>query len=201
MMGGTLARSGSTLYGLFEFEKERALTDRVRRASVFVDIDLDNNPTTGWRGLKDVVLDSFPEFSSGLGAEVIISLDAHVLADSGFVGVNVDHGEWSDTPLDTFLPGVCGQFFGFHTTAIFGDSIQDDGNFAYAYTAFAQQDTTTAESGAFADPVPLAGSFVADLTMPGPATLHTTPIPPRRVWPSQQRKAPLIRLWRWLRGR
>ena len=202
MMGGTLARSGSTLYGLFEFEKERALTDPVRRASVFVDIDLDNNPTTGFQGLKDFILsDSFPQYNTGLGAEVIISLDAHILADSGFVGVNVSDGEWSDTSLDTFLPGVCGRFFGFHTTAIFGDSIQDDGNFAYAYTGFAQQDTTTAPSGAVFDPVPLAGSFVADLTTPGPATLRTAPIPRRRVWASQKRKAPLIWLWRWLRGR
>ena len=133
MLGATLARSGSTLYGLFEFQGERSLRDRVTRASVFLDLDLDNNPTTGFQGFKDFQFDpNFPQFNTGLGAEVIISLDAHVIADSGFVGVNTADAVWD--PIDTFLPGVCGRFFGFHTTAILGASIQDDGNFACAYT-------------------------------------------------------------------
>ncbi len=200
MLGGTLARSGSTLYGLFEFELERTLTDHVRRASVFVDVDLDNNPATGFQSFKDFQFDTnFPEFNTGLGAEMIISLDAHVIADSGFVGVNTANVVWE--VIDTFLPGVCGRFFGFHTTAILGDSIQDDGNFAYVYTGFAVEDSTFGTNSAWADPVPLAGSFPADLTTPGPPTLRASPPPPHPVWPPQKHEAPLIRMLRWLRGR
>ena len=71
------------------------------------------------------------------------------------------------------------------------------GGFAFA----ALEDTTLTSSGLYADPVPVAGSFIADLTTPGPAMLRTAPLPPRRVWPPQTEKAPLVRLLRWLRGR
>ncbi|MCH6548125.1 MAG: hypothetical protein IH798_06735 [Gemmatimonadetes bacterium] len=103
--------------------------------------------------------------------------------------------------IDVFLPGVCGRFFGFHTTAILGDSIMDDGNFGYAYTGFAVEDSTFGVNGVFADPVPLAGNFVANLVTPGPPTSRASPPPPNRVWPPQTREAPLIRLVRWLRRR
>ncbi len=200
MLGATLARSGSTLYGLFEFQIERSLLDEATRASVFVDLDLDNNPATGFLTFKDFQFDtSFPAFNTGLGAEAFISLDAHVIADSGFVGVNTADVTWD--VLDVFLPGVCGRFFGFHTTAILGGSILDDGNFAYAYTGFAVEDSTFGVNGVWADPVPLAGSFVANLVTPGPPTSRASPPPPNRVWPPQTREAPLIRLVRWLRGR
>ncbi len=201
MVGATLARSGSTLYGLFEFQQERSLSDPVTRASVFVDLDLDNNPTTGFQSFKDFEFDqNFPEFNTGLGVEALISLDAHVIADSGFVGVNTDDVLWD--AIDIFLPGVCGRFFGFHTTAILGDSIQDDGNFAYAYTGFAVEGTPPmASSPVYADPVPLSGSFLADLITPGPVTLRASPPPPNPIWPPQKREAPLIRLLRMLLGR
>ncbi len=200
MLGGTLARSGSTLYGLFEFQGERSLRDEVTRASVFVDIDLDNDPATGFQTFKDFQLDqNFPEINTGLGAEAFISLDAHFIADSGFVGVNTDDAVWD--VIDEFLPGVCGRFFGFHTTAILGGTILDDGNFAYVYTAFAAEDSTFGSNAVVADPVPVSGSFVADLTTPGPPTSRVSPSSPNRVWPPQQREAPLIRLLRWLRAR
>jgi hypothetical protein len=131
---------------------------------------------------------------------MIISLDAHVIADCGFVGVNTANVTWD--VIDSFLPGVCGRFFGFHTTTIFGDSIQDDGNFAYAYTGFANQDSsTTGSAGVFADPVPVAGSFVADLMDPGMLALRTIPLPANRVWPPRRLQAPLIRLLQLLQGR
>ena len=200
MLGATLTRSGPTLYGLFEFASERSLTGQSSRASIFVDIDLDNNPTTGFQSFKDFQFDqSFPELSANLGAEMVVSIDAHVIADSGFVGVNTADVTWD--VIDSFLPGVCGRFFGFHTTTIFGDSVQDDGNFAYAYTGFAAQDSSTGSTGVFADPVPVAGSFVADLTNPGPSASRTVPLPTRRVWPPREVVAPLIRLLRLLQGR
>ena len=199
MVGATLARSGSTLYGLFEFQQERSLLDPAKRAGVFLDLDLDNNPATGFRTFKDVLFDTnFPELNSGLRAEAIVSLDAHVIADSGFVGVPTSNdGEWD--PIDTFLPGVCGRFFGFHTTAIFGDSIQDDGNFAYVYMGLAIDEDTT--GGLYGDPVPVSGSFFADLSTPGPPSLRASPRPPNPVWPPSKREAPLLRLLRWLHSR
>ncbi len=200
MLGATLARWGPTLYGVFEFANERSLTGQSSRASVFVDIDLDNNPTTGFKSFKDFQFEeSFPELSTDLGVEMFISLDAHVIADSGFVGVNTDDVTWD--VIDSFLPGVCGRFFGFHTTTIFGGSIQDDGNFAYAYTGFAVQDSSTGSTGVFADPVPVAGSFVADLTDPGMSALRTIPLPASRVWLPRKVRAPLIRLLQLLQGR
>jgi len=120
--------------------------------------------------------------------------------DAGFVGVNIADVEWD--VIDSFLPGVCGRFFGFHTTTIFGESIQDDGNFAYAYTAFAVQDSsTTGSAGVFADPVPVAGSFVADLIDPGMSALRTILLPANRVWPPRKVGAPLNRLLQLLQGR
>jgi len=201
MLGATMARWGPTLYGVFEFENERSLTGQGSRAAVFVDIDLDNNPTTGFQSFKDFQFaQSFPELNTGLGVEMVISLDAHVVADSGFVGVNTANVAWE--VIDTFLPGVCGRFFGFHTTTIFGDSIQDDGNFAYVYTSFAVQDSVAAgSSGVFADPVPIAGSFVADLIDPGMSALRAIPLPANRVWPAREVSAPLIRLLQLLQGR
>ena len=201
MLGATLARWGPTLYGVFEFASERSLTGQSSRASIFIDIDLDNNPTTGFQSFKDFQFSqSFPELNTGLGVEMVISLDAHVVADSGFVGVNTANVAWE--VIDTFLPGVCGRFFGFHTTTIFGDSIQDDGNFAYVYTSFAVQDSVAAgSSGVFADPVPIAGSFVADLIDPGMSALRAIPLPANRVWPAREVTAPLIRLLQLLQGR
>ena len=201
LVGATLARWGPTLYGIFEFASERSLTGQSSRGSIFIDIDLDNNPTTGFQSFKDFQFEqSFPELNTGLGVEMMISLDAHVVADSGFVGVNTANVTWD--VIDSFLPGVCGRFFGFHTTTIFGGSIQDDGNFAYAYTAFAVQDSAaTGSTGVFADPVPMAGSFVADLIDPGMSALRATPLPANRVWPPRKVAAPLIRLLQLLQGR
>ncbi len=48
LVGATPARWGPTLYGVFEFADERSLTGQSSRASISVDIDLDNNPTTGF---------------------------------------------------------------------------------------------------------------------------------------------------------
>jgi hypothetical protein len=161
-----------------------------------LDIDVDNNPTTGFQSFKDSQFDaSFPDFNTNLGVELVVALDGHVLGDSGFVGVNIGDVTWD--PIDRFQPGVCGPHFGFHTTAILGDSIQDDGNFAYVYTAFAVED----DSLAWGDPVPLSGSFIADLIDPGMSVTRSVPLPTRRVWPPIQVEAPLIRMLRLLQGR
>lgn len=167
LVGASLARVGNTLYGLFEFTADRSLTGPTDRAAVFLDIDIDNNGSTGFLGLKDFLLDTnFPELNSGMGTEFVVSLDGHAVADSGFVGVNVGDAEWN--VIDTFLPGVCGRFFGFDTDALLAS---DDGNFDYVYSAFAVEDTT-AQAAVFLDPVPIEGHFTAALTTPGPARLQ-----------------------------
>jgi hypothetical protein len=200
ILGGTLARLGSTLYGIFEFDENRSLNGSDDAASVWLDIDVDNNPTTGFQAFKDFQFDAaFPQFNTNLGVELMVALDGHLLSDSGFVGVNTDDVEW--TIIDRFQPGVCGRRFGFHTTMILGDSIQDDGNFGFAYTAFAVEDSVTGTGGAWGDPVPLSGSFTANLLDPGLSASRTIPLPTRRVWPPVQVEAPLIRMLQLLQGR
>ena len=130
-----------------------------------------------------------------------MSLDAHVVDDSAFVGVTTTDDPaptWDE--IDVFLPGVCGVFFGFHTTTIFGDSIQDQGRFSYAYSAFVIEDPTDSLSAVFMDPVPLAGHFNAELTDPGtPALLRLTA--PRPQSHPQRAEAAYWRLLRLLRSR
>ncbi len=186
MVGASLARAGNTLYGLFEFARERSLTGDETKVSVFVDIDLDSDPTTGFPGFKDFQLSNadFSQFRTGLGTELVVSLDADVVATTGFVGVAIDTVTWDE--IDIFLPGVCGQFFGFHTTTIFGTPLQDDGRFNYAYSAFAIEDTAATNTAVFLDPVPLAGHLIADLSNPGPPALQPLAAPsatirPRRI--------------------
>jgi hypothetical protein len=199
LLGGTLARLGSTLYGIFEFDDNRSLSGAGDAASVWLDIDIDNNPTTGFQAFKDFQFDeSFPAYNTNLRVELVVALDGHVLGDSGFVGVNTDVAQW--TVIDRFQPGVCGRRFGFHTTVILGDSIQDDGNFGFAYTAFAVEDSSLG-GGAVADPVPLSGSFSADLLDPGLSASRTVPLPTRSVWPPVTVEAPLIRMLQLLQGR
>ena len=200
IIGATLARSGSTLYGLFEFRDDRTLRGDVDKASIIMDIDLDGNPATGFKGFKDVIFDTnFPELSSGMGAEMVVSLDAHgVIADSAFVGVNDGDGSWID--IDVFLPGVCGPFFGFHTTTILGDSVQDNGNFSYVYTAVGVEDPLDSMSGIYADPVPVSDHFDATLTDPGPVPFAAWRIPSAPVG-ARRMMAPDIAILRRTRGR
>ena len=207
LVGGSLARSGSTLYGLFEFAQRRTLRGDTDKASVFVDIDLDQDRTTGFKGIKDFVFDAnFPELSSGLGAEVVVALDAHgvvsdsagVAPDSAFVGVNDGDASWVE--IDLFLPGVCGRFFGFHTTAILGDSIQNSGRFNYTYMAIAVEDPDADPTAFFLDPVPEEGHFQANLTDPGPAGLQRLQAPRPSIQP-RHRESVLGRFLRALRLR
>lgn len=207
LVGGSLARSGSTLYGLFEFAQRRTLRGDTDKASVFIDIDLDQDRNTGFKGFKDFVFDTnFPELNTGMGADVVIALDAHgvtsdsagVASDSAFVGVNDGDASWVE--IDFFLPGVCGRFFGFHTTAIFGDSIQNNGRFSYAYMAIAIEDPDADETAFFLDPVPLEGHFQANLTDPGTAPLQRLQAPHRSI-PPRHRESALGRFLRALRLR
>lgn len=171
LLGASLARAGNTLYGLFEFRNERSLNGDENKAAIFVDIDLDSDPTTGFQGFKDFQLSNpdFAQFSTGLRTEVLVSLDAHVIDTTGFVGIATADVTWDE--IDVFLPGVCGRFFGFHTTTVFDTPLQDNGRFNYAYSAFAIEDPEADESAVFMDPVPVAGHIIADLTNPGPPAL------------------------------
>ena len=64
-----------------------------------------------------------------------------------------------------------------------------------------QDSAATGATGVFADPVPIAGSFVTDLIDPGMLALRTIPLPANRVWPPRKVGAPLIRLLQLLQGR
>lgn len=201
IIGATLARSGSTLYGLFEFGQPRTLDGPTNKVSIFVDIDLDQDPGTGFKTFKDFQFEeNFPEMATGMGAEMFVSMDVDIIADSGFVGVNIADDTWD--PIDVFNPGVCGAFFGFHTTAILGDSVMDDGFFNYAYTAFAIEDINDEQSAAFADPVPQGGHFTADLLTPGPSlSSERWPGEPVDTFFDGYLKSPTIRMLRRMSGR
>ena len=203
IIGATLARGGSTLYGIFEFAARRSLLGETDKVSIFMDIDIDDDPNTGFQTFKDFQLssDDFNDFKTGLGAELVVSLDAHVVDDSAFVGVTTtdDPGPTWDE-IDIFLPGVCGTFFGFHTTTIFGDSIQDQGRFSYAYSAFVIENPTDSLSAVFMDPVPLAGHFDAELTDPGTPALLRLAAPRPQSHP-QRAEAAYWRILRLLRSR
>ena len=203
LLGAVLARSDSTLYGIFEFARERSLQGEEDRASVILDIDLDGSATTGFTSFKDFVFDAnFSELNSGLKTELVVSIDGHgVLFDSGFVGVALSDTLTWDV-IDAFLPGVCGRFLGFHTTTVFGDPTMDTGRFSYTYLAVAVEDPFEDESAFFLDPVPVAGHFDAELTDSG-ARPHERPrlVRSREEVRLRRIEASYLRFLRLLRSR
>lgn len=153
-----MARRDSTLFAVIEFAQPRtfALYDDTSAIAI-LEIDTDQSAATGFTSLRDTIFAPFPELSSGLGVEMLVGLEPNsVLGDSAYVGVYTAPLEFD--VLDTFIPGTCGPYFGFHTTTLL-DSAGDDGMFDYTLLGFA-----FGNDGDYVDPMPEAGHLTADVT-------------------------------------
>jgi hypothetical protein len=156
--------------------------------SVWVDLDIDQNPSTGFKAYRDSALAGLgPAYASGLGVEYVIGMfaaDSSGVADvfaAHYVGVlQID-----PSSAYTFLPDVCGHFFGFSVplSALGNDDGQMD------FSLFAISEAPTGDE--YADAFPLRGksSFAG-----APPSLARSPLAarplrsrattsPRAVWP------------------
>lgn len=145
------------LLGVLRFTTPRQFDpDAANNASAYLDLDLDQDSTTGFVTFKDTVFSMLdPALSSGTRAEYVIALDWFpTLADSAVVGRY-------DAPLSievvaTLLPDVCGEFYGFSVS--FGLLGSDDGNFDYVVLAGHLE-----ANGVLIDPAPESGHYTAAL--------------------------------------
>lgn len=145
------------LLGVLKFTTPRQFEpDSANNAFAYLDLDLDQDSTTGFVTLKDALFSTLdPTLSSGARAEYVIGLDWFPsLADSGAVGRYVDTGVFEIVAL--LLPDVCGEFFGFSVS--FGLLGSDDGNFNYVVLA-----GNVEANGILVDPAPQSGHYTAGL--------------------------------------
>jgi hypothetical protein len=151
-------RSGVRLYGLMEFATPRTFSNSGKtNASALIDIDLDQNPATGFTSVYDYLLRNIPELDSHLGAELLVGIEPREdFGDSAYVGV-LTSDSTSFVVADLFGVGVCGTYFGFNTDSIIG-AFGDDGNFDFTVLAIA-----SSGPGAYADAAPESGFFQATL--------------------------------------
>jgi hypothetical protein len=154
-----LTRDGNTLFGVAQFNGARTfgLTGD-ENATLLIDIDIDQDPSTGFLPIYDFIFSGEGQPESGMGGEYLIGIDPLPdLADSAYVGELLDDGG-GFAVRDGFLPGVCGPYFGFDTDYLF-ETVGDDGLFDVTVLSFA-----FAEAGARLDASPEDGHFSLDLS-------------------------------------
>jgi hypothetical protein len=148
-----LSLESDTLFGVMRFTTARSFgSDTVsNNVWVYLDIDLDQDSTTGFLSNKDLAFG--PDLSSGLGVEGAIWVDTF----SSFGGSAVA-GAWADSSsinvADTFVPDVCGPYVGFAVP--FAALGSDDGNFDYVLVA-GNTNKTSSGDVYLADPMPESG--------------------------------------------
>lgn len=150
------------LTGVFKFTTPRSYdSTALNNLLVFIEIDVDQDSTTGYVTFKDDLFSdpSFADFATGIRAEYLIGLDPFTLSGvpeiAGFSYTGL-YGGPNPSPdsifiNDVFLPGFCRQFVGFATL---WDALgPDDGNFDYVLTTF----NLEGPLAFVVDPTPTAG--------------------------------------------
>jgi hypothetical protein len=163
------ALAGDVLHGVIRFALERAFADPADNSGlVFIEIDADQDPGTGFTSLKDTIFGrSFEELDSGIMVEYIVGIEPlNSIGGLAYVGVMTEPGTFD--VIEPLLPGICGRFYGFHTTTLVPE--MGDANFDYTLLAVA-----SGMDGAFFDPAPEAGHYSVALSapiIPGPRAVR-----------------------------
>jgi hypothetical protein len=172
-----LSIHSSRLFGVLRFTTPRSFgsVDSANNAFAYVDLDLDQDSTTGFVTLKDTVFAGDPGLSSGIRVEYVIGVDWFPqFADSAVVGQYVEAGGFQTS--FRFLPDVCGRHLGFAVPmAQLGG---DDGNFDYVILA----GNVEPAGDLVIDPVPESGHHtVAFAGVAAPVLTGLDTIAPSRV--------------------
>ena len=184
-----IAREGLAFSVIVQYAGPRSFSNVAsNRAAAYIDLDIDQNATTGYATFKDTL--QLPGAGhSGTRAEYFVALEpdpGH--HDSAAV---VLHTEPVDSPIEGeivgfFMPGTCGAFMGFVLPlSVIGG---DEGAMNVVMLAIASTQT-----GAYVDPVPLTGHFKIPPPVPSPpsfassafvtSTVRTPWRGPVRRWP------------------
>jgi hypothetical protein len=155
-----VARVGTDLHWLLKFATSKSLNlSDPANFLAWLDLDLDENGSTGFATVKDTLLRTLLP-NSGARAEYAIAVGSQASpADSSAAGVLSD---WGTIPLAgafLFVPELCGQLVGFLTplSALGGD----DGGFRIV--TFLQSSDAT---GLRADAAPDSSFYDVNLTSP-----------------------------------
>jgi hypothetical protein len=182
VISSRFAREGTAFSGIIQFAGTRSFSRTATdRAAVYIDLDIDQNPATGYATFKDTL--GLPGVGpSGTRAEYFIALDPDAAHhDSAEVVLHTQPVEDAieGEIVGFFMPGSCGAFMSFLIpfSAVGGD----DGLMNIVMLAFSGTSTAL-----FVDPVPGSGHFTLNLpatTAPGPlAASAFTPSSSRPPW-------------------
>ncbi|MBI4421160.1 MAG: Ig-like domain-containing protein, partial [Gemmatimonadetes bacterium] len=180
LLAARFAREGALFSGIFRFVGPRVFSNvAANRAAVFIDLDVDQDSTTGFVTFKDTLFlasanstNRFDTLSSGTRAEYIIGLEPHTqLGDSAYVGKYTAPEEFN--VMGTFLPGVCGALMGF--VAPFSVIGNDDGKINAVVMSLAASSTFL-----YVDPMPTKGHLTLNLAAPTPVAAFDWPASPTR---------------------
>lgn len=155
-----LAAHSGGLFGVYRFTTPRGWGDaQANHAFTYLELDIDQDPGTGFLALRDYFFETNPSLQSGMGAEYVVALDwvfsSVGIADSAVVGHYVAELEFE--VLDVLYPDLCDEFQGFSVpTSLFGG---DDGRFDYSVVAGNAEAT-----GLLLDPAPESGVLTADFS-------------------------------------
>ena len=192
LVGARFAREGTLFSGVFRFVGPRTFS-RVanNRAAVFLDLDVDQDSTTGFVTIKDFLFrQSFPTYSSGTRAEYLIGLEPlSELGDSAYVGKWVPPADSLEfEPVAAFVPDVCGAAMAFVVPfSVLGN---DDGKMNAVAVALASSTTAL-----FADPLPTRGRLTLNLASPtGPVAGMEWPVAPAPATRVLRPRIPIRRL-------
>ena len=193
LIAARFAREGALFSGVFRFAGPRSFErDGVDRAEIFVDLDTDQDSTTGFVTLKDTLfLNSGPPLDtlgSGTRAEYIIGLSPLASAgDNAYVGKYT--APLNFQVVDTFQPGVCGSFMSF---AIPFTLVDDDGKLNAVVMGYSGSGNSI-----LVDPMPAKGRLELDLgpLTPAPVLRTVASGAPLRAQPlaTLPRKLPVLR--------
>ena len=172
----------SMLSGVLEFSTPRSLdTLSPNNLLHYIEIDIDQDTTTGFGALKDLFFDLVDSsFASGTKVDYVVGLEPVDPDGLSYVGqLDAD----SVTVTDLFRPGLCGKFVGFSTSmANLGN---DDGNMDLVSLSVNFEGNPGAFTTPFIlDPSPTSGketlSF-AGLFSPPITTMAPSPVRRRSV--------------------
>lgn len=157
LVGVSLGVEDGLLTGVLQYTDQRTLdTLATNNLLALIEIDIDQNGTTGFASIQDSLLSLVGQPHSDLKVEYLIGIDALILSGDSYVGKYTAFATFS--VLEQFRASVCGAYAGFaaHVSSFEGD----DGAFSFTVASVNVQD------GFFdtLDPAPNGGHYTADFS-------------------------------------